>query len=199
MNFSIYPIERVVDLLPGAAWRIYPVFLYCMIIGWRSLHSRVISCYRLYTVPLLISVWSLHGIFLRYSLSAVHVSIWIIAGLTGIFAGWWIYRDVHVKADKRKKTHQTARNAELPDFHPADLFLPLLFRLLPDCRSSQSDKPLFHLSRSHYIGPHCRFHYWPGGLLFKRLSKISPHEPAQIIFWVLPNFCCDSFLSAETI
>lgn len=103
MGASIYPIDRVIHLLLATSWWIYLVFLYCVLVGLSSLHPRVISYYRIFVVPLLIVIWSLHSTFLRYSLSFSHIFFSIIASLIGIYAGWRIYQYTPVEADKRKK------------------------------------------------------------------------------------------------
>ena len=93
----------MIDLLLRTSWWVYLVFFYCIIIGWKALHPRVISYYRLFVVPLLIIFWWLHTTFLRYDLSFSHIFASITAASAGGLAGWQIYRQVPVEADRRKR------------------------------------------------------------------------------------------------
>jgi len=103
MQFWISVLERIDYLLHTTAWWVYLVFLYCLIIGWKSLYPRVISYYRLFAVPLLLGFWWIHVTYSRYDLTFSHVSTSVLAGLAGNFIGWKVYRRARIEADKRKK------------------------------------------------------------------------------------------------
>ncbi len=91
------------DQLVKIPWLAYLVFSYCVIYGWRARHPRIISYYRLFIVPLLLSIWTLYSIFVRYSLSWGHLSAWIIADALGSWIGWVSSCHLPIEADKRKK------------------------------------------------------------------------------------------------
>jgi hypothetical protein len=103
MNLFEHPIDEALYLILNMPWWVYLVFLYCIVTGWKSLHPRVISYYRLFILPVLFGILSIPLVFLRYSLSEIHVSAWLISCSISGWCGWWIYQNVSIQADKHKR------------------------------------------------------------------------------------------------
>jgi hypothetical protein len=96
-------MDELKYLLFHTPWWVYFIFIYCIAIGFKSTRPRVISYYRLYIIPTLIAIWSLHGIYIRHSLSAPYLLTWIAALICGISAGWALTYHIYIEADKSKK------------------------------------------------------------------------------------------------
>ncbi len=79
------------DLLSGTPWWVYLIFLYLLWIGFQASKPRKIPLRRLFILPLLLTVWSLYGLFLRMDGRYGYFVVWIVALLVGGALGWvWV-------------------------------------------------------------------------------------------------------------
>jgi len=101
-----YLIDYAIHVMGSNQWWAYLVFIYCFFAGLKSLHPQVVSYYRIFVVPVLITIWSILTIFLRYPLTAAHISASFAAAIIGTFGGWKIYQFAPVRTDKQKKLIQ---------------------------------------------------------------------------------------------
>ena len=91
------------EFIANTPWWVYPIFLYLIGLGWVSHQPRVIALYRIFIIPTLLSIWSLHTLYNRYTATLQHSGIWVIAVVLGTWAGWWSFYRLAILADKRKR------------------------------------------------------------------------------------------------
>jgi hypothetical protein len=103
MNDILHPLDRLAEHFVQIHWLVYLVLAYCLFYGWWVRHPRVIAFYRLFLLPLLLGLWSLHSIFVRYALSWSHLSAWILFVFVGTLIGWRSSLHLSILADKHRK------------------------------------------------------------------------------------------------
>ena len=90
------------EFCANTPWWVYFIFLYLLVLGWISRRPRIIALARIFIVPALLSIWSLHILYSRYTVTLEHSGVWIFSTLLGTWAGWWTFYHMKITADKRK-------------------------------------------------------------------------------------------------
>ncbi|NGX37998.1 MAG: hypothetical protein K1000chlam2_01167, partial [Chlamydiae bacterium] len=59
-------MELVINALTGTPWWVYLLFVYFLYVGIKSLKPRVISLKKILILPLILFVWSLYGLIVKF-------------------------------------------------------------------------------------------------------------------------------------
>ena len=98
-------MEHLWQILSGAPWWVYVLFIILMRIGIQSTKSRTITLQRLVLFPLVFIIWSVYKLYLNVSLGFPSLIFWWALCLSvGIYLGVKEVRSWKIHSDKQKKT-----------------------------------------------------------------------------------------------
>src|SRR5579872_3435136 len=90
------------DIVSGAPWWVYVLFVYLMYIGFKSTKARTVSAKRMILFPLIFVVWSLFRLYLNVDLGHPSlIAYWCIFLIAGAYCGmkevhsWKLHIDPH--------------------------------------------------------------------------------------------------------
>ena len=96
-------MEKFWEIISGAPWWVYVIFIYLVIIGIKSIKPRTSSIIRVVLLPLLFVALSLYGLYQEVSLGFVSlIFVWIVFVGLGAYLG---VKEVHswkISKDRRK-------------------------------------------------------------------------------------------------
>ncbi|MCI0381522.1 MAG: hypothetical protein L0207_00495 [Chlamydiae bacterium] len=96
-------MEKFWEIISGAPWWIYLIFIYLVIIGIQSMKPRTISIKRVVLLPLLFVAWSFYGLYEKVLLGFSSLIFpWIIFLALGAYLGvkevyFWHFHKDHQK------------------------------------------------------------------------------------------------------
>lgn len=103
-------MEFIWQTLINTPWWVYALLVYLIIIGIKSSKTQVISLKKLFIIPVLFTVLSIHTLLTSVKTDFFTISCWAIAMIIGIILGWLqIYR-YQIKIDKTKQLVQVPGN-----------------------------------------------------------------------------------------
>lgn len=82
---------------------IHLIYLYCLFLGWRARQPRVISIYRIFALPFLISVWIIYNYWTGYPISFSIAVYWLSFVAIGSYVSYQTFEHTPIKADKHQK------------------------------------------------------------------------------------------------
>ena len=81
-------MENVWDIVSGAPWWVYVLFVYLVMIGIKSTKPRTVPIKRVVLLPLLFLAWSFYGLYQKLQLGLFSlIPLWIIFLAIGTFLG----------------------------------------------------------------------------------------------------------------
>ena len=95
-------MENLWEIVSGAPWWVYVLFIYLVSIGIKSTKSRTVSIQRVVLLPLLFVAWALYGLYGKLVLGFISlIPLWIVFLGLGAYLGgkevhsWRISKDRH--------------------------------------------------------------------------------------------------------
>lgn len=82
---------------------VYVVFFILLNLGIKRCYTRVSAIERIAIVPVAFILLSLHSTIAFFGFSITVISLWLLAGITGVFLGYLHVKNRIIRADKNKK------------------------------------------------------------------------------------------------
>lgn len=95
-------MKNLWDILSGAPWWVYVLFIYLVSIGIKSMQPRTLSIKRVVLIPLLFVAWSLYSLYNKFVGFPSLIPLWIISLILGSYLGVKEVRCWHFQKDRHK-------------------------------------------------------------------------------------------------
>ncbi len=91
----------MLDILSGTPWWVYILFFLLLGIGLKARKPQVLSLKKVFILPIAFTVWSLYSVFTSLNVF-FDIFIWLPFLAAGGIFGWILYRNVKIRADRKK-------------------------------------------------------------------------------------------------
>ncbi|MDI6025686.1 hypothetical protein QBK99_05655 [Corticibacterium sp. UT-5YL-CI-8] len=85
-------METVRATLEHTPWWVFVILVYIVIIGIKTLRTRVVAFYQLAIAPTIFAVWGIYTLFRYFGFEPLWMVIFAVAVLAGFAVGWFISR-----------------------------------------------------------------------------------------------------------
>lgn len=94
--------HQIYEIALQTPWWVYLLFLILVKIGIKASKKNVITMKKLFIIPIVFSIMSIHTLIVSFRIDTTTISTWIGSILCGMLLGWILVRNQEVKVDKEK-------------------------------------------------------------------------------------------------
>lgn len=112
------------QIVTGAPWWVYVLFVYLLIIGIKSIKPRTVAIKKIVLIPFLFFAWSVYNLYAAAILGFPSlIAVWAVAIGLGTLLGIWEVRSWKIGVDRKKAT------ITIPGNYSSLLLMILIFLL----------------------------------------------------------------------
>ncbi len=97
-------MDAVSGIIMGTPWWVYAILVYLCVLGFQATKPRKVSVKRLLMLPVLLTIWSILGLYDRLNGRYGLIIAWVASVMIGMGIGWLWARTWKVTFDRKEGT-----------------------------------------------------------------------------------------------
>ncbi len=93
-------IKTITDAALQTPWWAYVLFVYLIIVGVKASKTTIVSARKLFILPIIFTVMSIHTVFTSFQIDATIIFIWIGSIIIESLIGWVLVQHQKIQIDK---------------------------------------------------------------------------------------------------
>jgi hypothetical protein len=96
-------LQAMTQALIHTPWWVFVLFFYLLVRGYKASQTRVVALKKLFILPIILILLSLHSLLVNIPLSVFNVMVWAFALLAGVLLGCYQMLNQRLSFDKTKQ------------------------------------------------------------------------------------------------